>query len=75
MDKGRDVRAVCYSADVEITRSLHVGPSLRHKNQLKETFADGIDVQVVQVFCRVLVLLSFDSYGCFHKWKERTQTY
>lgn len=34
-----------------------------------------MDVQVVQVFCRVLVLLSFDSLECFHKWKERTQTY
>lgn len=41
----------------------------------KETFDYGIDVQVVQVFCRVLVLLSFDSYGCFPKWKGRTQTY
>jgi len=41
----------------------------------KETFDNGIDVQVIQVFCKVVVLFSFDSYECFHERKRRTKTY
>lgn len=58
MGIGRDVRAVCYSAGIEVIRSLHVGLRLRNgkESSSKETFDDGIDIEVVQVFGRVLVL-------------------